>query len=55
MLLADRWPETGGSFEQWIEAAVRSGRFAPEMLHRAAARVLDRPPGKLWPLAPVAG
>jgi hypothetical protein len=42
--------ETGGSFEQWVAAAVRSGRFAPDVLHPIAARVLERPPDKLWPL-----
>jgi hypothetical protein len=51
MLRADHWVQTGGSFEQWMDAAVRNGRFAPEVLHPIAARVLDRPADKLWPLA----
>lgn len=52
MLRADHWLRKGGSFEQWIEAAARDGRFKPEVLHPIAARVLDRPADRLWPLAP---
>ena len=51
LLRQDRWTETGGSIEAWIERAARTGRLAPANLHPVAARVLERPVGKLWPLA----
>ena len=50
LLRADKWVETGGSIEAWIEKAARSGRLAPARLFAAAARVLERPVDKLWPL-----
>jgi len=51
LLKQDRWNETGGNFERWIAAAAASGRLAPEILHPAAAKVLQRPGNQLWPLA----
>jgi len=50
MLRDDRWIDTGGSIEQWLAGAVRSGRLAPARLHAIAARVLERPVSGLWPL-----
>lgn len=50
LLREDKWVETGGNIEQWIGRAAASGRLAPAILHKAAARVLDRPVDKLWPL-----
>jgi hypothetical protein len=51
LLKQDRWNETGGNLERWIAAAAASGRLAPEVLHPAAAKVLQRPVNQLWPLA----
>ena len=51
MLREDKWIETGGSIEAWLGKAVRTGRLSPSMLHAVAARVLERPMDKLWPLA----
>ena len=51
MLRQDKWVETGGSIEAWLGDAVRAGRLAPARLHAAAAQVLERPVGQLWPLA----
>ncbi len=51
MLRHDRWIDTGGSIEDWLAAAVRSGRFDPPQLHAVAAQVLERPVTALWPLA----
>lgn len=51
LLRQDRWVEKGGSIEDWIAAAARSGRLSPAVLHTTAARVLERPVGQLWPLA----
>lgn len=50
LLREDRWVETGGNLEQWIATAARSGRLGPKILHAAAARVLERPVDRLWPL-----
>jgi len=50
LLRQDRWIETGGSIEAWLADAVRQGRLAPAVLHPIAARVLERPLDKLWPL-----
>lgn len=50
LLRQDRWIETGGSIEKWLFDAARTGRLAPAVLHFAAARVLERPVGRLWPL-----
>jgi hypothetical protein len=50
LLRQDRWVETGGSIEAWLADATRRGRLAPAVLHPIAARVLERPVDKLWPL-----
>lgn len=50
LLRQDRWVETGGSIEAWLAEATRKGRLAPSVLHPVAARVLERPVDKLWPL-----
>lgn len=50
LLREDRWVETGGSIEQWIADAAARGRLAPAVFHPAAARVLERPVDRLWPL-----
>lgn len=50
LLRADRWVETGGSIERWIADAAARGRLAPAILHPVAARVLERPIDRLWPL-----
>ncbi len=51
LLRADKWVENGGDIEQWLARAVAAGRLAPRVLHPVAAQVLERPVGKLWPLA----
>ncbi len=51
LLRQDKWVETGGDIEQWLAKAAASGRLAPQLLHPAAARVLERPVDRLWPLA----
>jgi hypothetical protein len=50
LLRQDRWVDTGGSIENWLADATRLGRLAPATLHPVAARVLERPVDKLWPL-----
>lgn len=50
LLRQDRWVDTGGSIEDWLANTVRNGRLSPAVLHPVAARVLDRPVDKLWPL-----
>ncbi|MEZ0241852.1 MAG: hypothetical protein ACAH11_00645 [Sphingomonas sp.] len=50
MLREDKWIQTGGDIEAWLGRAVRTGRLSPSMLHSVAARVLERPMDKLWPL-----
>lgn len=50
LLRQDKWVDTGGSIEAWLGRAVESGRLAPRMLHPIAARVLERPVDRLWPL-----
>lgn len=50
LLREDRWVETGGSIEQWIADAAARGRLAPAVFHPVAARVLERPVDRLWPL-----
>jgi hypothetical protein len=50
LLRDDRWVETGGSIEQWIADAAARGRLAPATFHPVAARVLERPVDRLWPL-----
>jgi hypothetical protein len=50
LLREDRWSREGGSIEVWLADAVRGGRFAPEVLHPVAARVLERSVDRLWPL-----
>jgi hypothetical protein len=51
LLRQDKWVDTGGSIETWLERAARTGRLAPASLHPVAARVLERPVDRLWPLA----
>jgi len=51
LLRQDKWVETGGDIEQWLAKAAATGRLAPPNLHAAAARVLERPVDRLWPLA----
>jgi hypothetical protein len=51
MLRDDKWADTGGSIEPWLDKAVRTGRLAPARLHAVAARVLERPLDRLWPLS----
>lgn len=50
LLRADKWVENGGNIEHWLARAVAAGRLAPKILHPVAARVLERPVDKLWPL-----
>lgn len=50
LLRADRWAERGGSIEAWLESAARIGRLDPVRFHPVAARVLERPTEKLWPV-----
>lgn len=50
MLREDKWIDTGGNIEAWLGKAVRTGRLSPTMLHAVAARVLERPIDRLWPL-----
>ena len=50
LLREDRWVENGGSIERWIADAAARGRLAPAVLHPVAARVLERPVDRLWPL-----
>lgn len=50
LLRQDKWIEAGGSIEQWLADAAAKGRLAPDVLHPAAARVLERPVDRLWPL-----
>ena len=50
LLRADKWSENGGDIEQWLARAVAAGRLAPKVLHPLAARVLERPVDRLWPL-----
>lgn len=51
LLRQDKWIETGGDIEQWLAKAAATGRLAPKVLHPVAARVLERPVDRLWPLA----
>ncbi len=50
LLRQDRWSRSGGSIEPWLLAAAEGGRLSPAVLHPAAARVLERPVDRLWPL-----
>jgi hypothetical protein len=50
LLRQDRWTREGGSIEAWVQEAASRGRFAPEVFHAAAAKVLERPVDALWPL-----
>ncbi len=50
MFRDDRWIDKGGNLEEWLANAVSRGRLAPDKLHPIAARVLERPVNKLWPL-----
>ena len=49
-LREDRWQETGGNIEEWLGRVVAAGRLAPAKFHPVAARVLERPVDRLWPL-----
>jgi len=51
LLRQDCWVEAGGSIETWLAQAIETGRLAPATLHATAARVLERPADRLWPLA----
>lgn len=50
LLRQDKWAETGGSIEAWLDQANKSGRLRPANLHPIAARILERPAERLWPL-----
>lgn len=50
LLRQDQWLPRGGSIEAWVLDAAEGGRFAPEVFHTAAARVLERPVDALWPV-----
>lgn len=50
LLRQDKWAETGGSIEAWLDRANASGRLSPASLHTVAARILERPIDQLWPL-----
>ncbi|ATY32595.1 hypothetical protein [Sphingomonas psychrotolerans] len=50
MLRQDRWSDTGGAIEAWLDRATRTGRLSPTNLHSVAARILERPMDRLWPL-----
>jgi len=52
MLRQDKWIDKGGAIEAWLDRATRTGRLSPTNLHAVAARVLERPMDRLWPLAP---
>ncbi len=54
LLRQDGWNETGGNLEEWLAKAAAGGRLAPGVLHPIAARVLERPVDRLWPLDPAA-
>ena len=54
-LREDRWIEHGGSIEDWLARAASGGRLDPDRLHATAARVLERPVTRLWPLDADAG
>lgn len=49
---SDRWVETGGNIEEWLADAVRRGRLRRDILHPMAAKVLERPIDRLWPIQP---
>ena len=51
LLRQDKWTETGGNIEQWLGRAAAAGRLSPATFHPVAARVLERPVDRLWPLA----
>lgn len=52
LLRQDRWLPRGGSIEAWVLEAANGGRFAPEVFHAVAAKVLERPVDALWPAPP---
>ena len=41
---------TGGDLEAWLHRLALGGWLAPPVLHGAAAQVLGRAPGRLWPV-----
>jgi hypothetical protein len=48
MLKAEGFDRTGGNIERWMADAVKTGKLAPERLHAAAAKVLEKPADQLW-------
>lgn len=50
LLRQDRWNRTGGSIEDWLFKAATEGRLSPGILHASAARILERPQDRLWPV-----
>jgi hypothetical protein len=50
LLREDGWVRSGGSIESWLGSALEAGRLQPQVLHPVAARVLERPVDRLWPL-----
>jgi hypothetical protein len=51
LLREDRWAERGGSIEKWLQQTAMNGRLKSDKFHRVAARVLERDPTRLWPVA----
>jgi hypothetical protein len=51
LLRQNKWVDAGGDIAEWLARAVAAGRLAPKVLHPVAARVLERPADRLWPLA----
>jgi hypothetical protein len=48
MLKAEGYDRTGGNIERWMADAAKTGKLAPERLHAAAAKVLEKPADQLW-------
>jgi hypothetical protein len=55
LLREDGWAREGGSIEAWLGEARAAGRLRPAVLHPVAARVLERPVDRLWPVDPDRG
>jgi hypothetical protein len=51
LLREDRWAERGGSIEKWLQQTAMNGRLKSDKFHSVAARVLERDPTRLWPVA----
>jgi hypothetical protein len=43
------WADRGGNLEEWLDAAIRDGRLAPDVIQATAADVMRRPADELWP------